>query len=97
MSHRTWNVERDAAKGVRCTVKLWPTGAHKRAGMRYRMLRGEWHNSGIEGRDTYLSQLGLQKRVRELEASFLTANAVLSRCAGSDVVNPEPPTPAQSA
>ena len=75
MSHQTWSLERSEQKGVRYTVKLWPTGAHKRAGMRYRMLRGEWHNSGIEDRDTYLSQLGVQKRVRELEASFLTANA----------------------
>lgn len=74
MSHQTWSLERNAAKGVRYTVKLWPTGAHKRAGMRYRMLRGEWQSSGIEGRDAYLSQMGLQQRVAELEAAFLTAN-----------------------
>lgn len=75
MSHQTWSIERHAQKGVRYTVKLWPTGAHKRAEMRYRMLRGEWHNSGLELRDAYLSQMGLQRRVAELEAAFLTANA----------------------
>lgn len=47
MSHQVWSLERDADKGVRYTVKLWPTGPHKRAGMRYRMLRGEWHKSGV--------------------------------------------------
>lgn len=74
MSHQTWSLERNESKGVRYTVKLWPTGPHKRLGMRYRMLRGEWHNSGIEGRDAYLSQIGLQRRVKSLEDSFLTAN-----------------------
>lgn len=73
MSHQTWNIERDAVKGVRYTVTFWPTGAHKGAGMRYRMLRGEWHDSGMEGRDAYLSQMGLQRRVRELEAAFLSS------------------------
>lgn len=75
MSHQTWSIERHEQKGVRYTVKLWPTGAHKRAGMRYRMLRGEWHKSGLERRDAYLSRMGLQRRVAELEAAFLTANA----------------------
>lgn len=74
MSHQTWSLERSATKGARYTVKLWPTGALKRAGMRYRMLRGEWHNTGVEGRDAYLSQMGLQRRVAEIEAAFLTAN-----------------------
>ena len=75
MSHQTWNIERSEKHGVRATVKLWPTGAHKRAGMRYRMLRGEWHKSGLDNRDYYLSSIALQTRVRELEDSFLTANA----------------------
>jgi hypothetical protein len=78
MSHQTWELERSEQHGVRYTVKLWPTGPHKRAGMRYRMLRGEWHKSGIEGRDAYLSKIGLQKRVAELEAAFLTANTMFS-------------------
>lgn len=75
MSHQTWALERNEQKGVRYTVKLWPTGAHKHAGMRYRMLRGEWHNSGIDERDAYLSQIGLRQRVEEQESSFLAANA----------------------
>ena len=74
MSHQTWLLERNQKKGVRYAVKLWTTGAHKRAGMRYRMLRGKWHKTGLEGRDAYLSQIGLQKRVAELEAAFLTPN-----------------------
>ncbi|OJY94408.1 MAG: hypothetical protein BGP25_05300 [Lysobacterales bacterium 63-13] len=75
MSHQTWIRERNDRKGVRYIVKLWPIGPHKRLGMRYRMLRGEWHNSGLEERDAYLSYLGLQRRVKELEDDFLTANA----------------------
>ena len=75
MSHQTWALERSEQKGVRYTVKLWPTGPHKRAGMRYRMLRGDWQKSGNERRDAYLSQMGLQRRVAELEAAFLTANS----------------------
>ena len=75
MSHQTWSLERNESKGVRYTVKLWPTGQHERLGMRYRMLKGEWNNTGNEGRDAYLSQMGLQRRVHELEAGFLTANA----------------------
>jgi hypothetical protein len=75
MSHQTWNSERSASKGVRATVKLWPTGQLKRAGMRYRMLRGMWHNTGVESRDYYLSHVGLQRRIAELEATFLAANA----------------------
>ena len=71
MSNQTWDVERSATKGSRMTVKLWPVGPHKRAGMRYRMLRGEWHNTGHEGRDTYLSKLGLQERISKLEDSFV--------------------------
>lgn len=74
MSHQTWSMERDESKGVRSTVKLWPTGKHKRLGMRYRMLKGEWHNTGNEQRDAYLSQMGLQRRVAELEAAFLRGN-----------------------
>lgn len=74
MSHQTWALERNEEKGVRYTVKLWPTGALKRAGMRYRMLRGEWHNSGAEDLDAYLSQIGLRQRVAELEAAFLADN-----------------------
>ena len=74
MSHQTWALERSEQNGVRYTVKLWPTGPHKRAGMRYRLLRGEWHKSGNERRDAYLSHIGLQRRVAELEAAFLTAN-----------------------
>ena len=77
MSHQTWNIERSEAKGARATVKLWPTGAHKRAGMRYRMLRGEWHRTGHENRDYYLSTLGLQTRVRKLEESFVRPNTFI--------------------
>ena len=76
MSHQSWNVERNASKGARATVKLYPTGPHKRAGMRYRMLRGEWQNTGNEERDYYLSHIGLQKRIRELEESFLRPGGV---------------------
>jgi hypothetical protein len=71
MSHQTWGLERCPEKGVRSTVKLWPTGEHKRGGMRYRMLRGEWHKSGSEERDLYQSKMGLQRRVAALEVTFL--------------------------
>lgn len=69
MAHTTWDIER-AAKGVRATVQVWPTGEAKRAGMRYRKMRGPWHNSGSEDRDMYLSKMDLQKRLSELERSF---------------------------
>lgn len=83
MSHQTWNIERDQAKGVRSTVKVWPTGEHKRAGMRYRMLRGEWSNTGSETRDEYLSRIGLVHRLAEIEASFLAEREHYER--GTDI------------
>lgn len=72
MSHQTWNIERHPAKGVRATVQVWPTREHKRAGIRYRMLRGQWSNTGNELRDEYLSRTGLRRRLADLESTLAT-------------------------
>lgn len=64
MASESWNIERSKTQGVRATVKVWPEG------MRYRLMRGEWYNTGHEERDFYLSRVGLRKRIRELEETF---------------------------
>lgn len=75
MSHQSWDIERNAKKGVRAVVKVFPTGALKNAGMRYRMLRGKWHKSGNEMHDYYLSSQGLRARIADIEAAYMTPNA----------------------
>jgi hypothetical protein len=71
MAHETWNIERHIEKGVRATVKVYPTGTAKSNGMRYRMLRGPWENTGKEHRDYYASQMELRVRLAALEAQYL--------------------------
>ncbi len=70
MAHQHWNIERDARRGVRATVKVYPTGVQLVNGMRYRMLRGPWMNSGNEMRDYYESQQALRLRVAALEERY---------------------------
>jgi hypothetical protein len=40
--------------------------------MRFRMLRGEWINTGNKGRDAYLSHMGLARRLAQIEAGYLS-------------------------
>lgn len=75
MSHQTWSSEK-GARGLRACVKVWPTGALKAAGMRYRMLRGPWENSGNEVRDLYVSSVALQRRLAAIEASVRIASSL---------------------
>jgi hypothetical protein len=70
VSSQTWNIERHPEKGVRATVKVYPTSIEKQNGMRYRMMRGPWKCTGAESRDYYESQVALRERLSALEAQF---------------------------
>lgn len=71
MAHQTWDVETDPARGHRATVKVRPTSRHPE--QRYRMLRGDWYNTGNKQTDYYLSQNELRERVRLLELTWEAA------------------------
>lgn len=72
MSHQAWSSETSHA-GVRALVKVWPDSKLKSVGMRFRILRGPWENSGNEARDYYVSSQALRRRLAEIEAGYADA------------------------